>query len=137
MKFKKIALILVMALCLTSTSSVFAANFIDYNESKSLIYVPMWNNTVSVKTLVEESDSEIKASAVVISRNNAEVSGTLYLQKYKRGRWKTVESWSVEGSGFTKISEYYSGSSGKYRTKLSINVGGENITSYSAEKNIN
>ncbi len=136
MKFKKNVLMMVLVLCMSSLSSVFAEE-LKRDGEKIGSFQPMWSNTVSVDTLIEETSSGLSAYAIIVPNNNEKVRGTLYLQKYRNGYWSTVKSWRFSGRDYTEVSKSYSTSSGKYRTKVSVNVGGEHITMYSSSKKIN
>lgn len=134
MKSKKIITALVMALCLSSVSSVFA----EKNAYRANMYEckPMWVNSTAVYTYVEGDRSGLDAYAVITAKKDKNVKGTLYLQKYKSGSWSTVKSWEFSDSGYTEVRKSYTVGSGKYRTKVSVKVGGESITEYSDEKDV-
>ncbi len=135
MRFKKVIFMMVLVLCMSSSSSVFA-NEVKYDVGKGS-YQPMWSNVGFLQTYVEETSLGLDACATIVPNNNQKVKGTLYLQKYRNGYWSTMTSWKFSGRGYTEVCKSYSASSGKYRTKLSVNVGGEYITSYSNSKKIN
>lgn len=84
MKFKKITFMLVLVLCISSLSSVFAAET-ENNSIKLYSYQPRWVNVISIHTYVEETNSGLDAYAIIIPNNDEKVKGTLYLQKYKNG----------------------------------------------------
>ncbi len=134
MRLKKIAFIMVMVLCLGSLSNVYAEDFNEHSVKKSAGYETRWENVFSTKTSINEADSQIIASARIISKNNLKISGRLYLQKKRGGHWSTVKSWGVKGKGLVEVFKKYSGDAGKYRTKLFVNVEGEYITTYSSEE---
>lgn len=139
MKLKKIAFIMVFVLSLGLTNNVYAMERDDFSKSKPLAITlsPYWSNTSSIDILVEKTDSGLKACAIIIpKRVNEKVKGTLYLQKYKNGKWSTVKSWGFSGKGYTSVMKPYSTKYGKYRSKVRVNVGGEYITMYSFEKQI-
>ncbi len=136
MKFKKIVLMMVLVLCMSSLSSVFAEELKSGGE-KTDSYQPMWTNVGLLQTYVEETSSGLDAYAIIVPNNNQKVKGTLYLQKYRNGYWSTVKTWKFSGWGYTDVCRSYSASSGKYRTKVSVKVGGEHITMYSNSKKIN
>ena len=56
----------------------------------------------------------------------------MYLEKYSSGKWTSVTSWSIKGTGNAFLSKSYTGTSGtKYRTKVVVTVNGENATATS------
>lgn len=138
MKFKKIIFLMVIVFGIMTVSDVFAFDnkINDEDISKVLLNNTRWSNVVSINTSVEGSSNKVKANAVIITRDNKNANGRLYLQKKNGRSWKTIKSWKINDSGFIKLNKKYHGGVGKYRTKVYINVEGENITVYSNEKEI-
>ncbi len=128
MKLKKIVSIIVLVFFISSISSVFAND-----NAKDDLSDTRWSNVSSIHTFVVETGSNLNACATILpSDADSKVSGRLYLQKYKNGYWSTVKSWKFSDTGFTNVDNYYNSSSGKYRTKLYVNVKGEKIIVYSS-----
>ncbi|HZJ76454.1 MAG TPA: hypothetical protein VFC70_01980, partial [Oscillospiraceae bacterium] len=65
------------------------------------------------------------------------ISGTMYLEKYSLGRWTSVTSWSLKGTGSVFLSKSYRGTLGvKYRTRVVVTVDGETAVATSGSCNI-
>ncbi len=85
------------------------------------------------------SDNQATVSgSVYASDSSYSVSGRLYLLQYKNGSWTIYKSWAqVTDTGSLAVSHTCTVVSGyKYKTKFVTNVNGENVTKYSAEKEI-
>lgn len=138
MKIKKCVVLLMCVVCLSSISTVFAEEISVDKENFSYSNNYRWENVDSIDTFIENVDSGYNAHAIIVaSEPSINIKGKLYLQKYKNGYWENIRTWSFKGSGFASIKKSFSAYSGKYRTKLKLNVGGESITSYSSEYEIN
>ena len=140
MKLKKYVVLLACVVCLTltSTSTVLAEEISVDKDSFSYSNNYRWENVDSIDTFIENTNSGYSAHAIVVANNpSMNIKGKLYLQKYKNGYWQNITTWSLKGNGFVSIKKPFSAYSGKYRTKLKLNVGGESITSYSSEYEIN
>ncbi len=135
MRFKKIVLIMVLVLCMSSLSAIFA-NEVECNDGKAS-YQPMWTDTASIDTFIKETSSGVNAYVFIIPTNDKIVRGKLYLQKYINGYWATVKSWEFTDRGYTEVCKSHNASSGKYRTKVIANIGGEYVKTYSSAKEIN
>ncbi len=131
-EIQKIVFMMVLVLCMSSLSLVSANEIKSSDEQGS--YQPMWSNVDFIQTYVSYG---LNACATIISSDYESVKGRLYLQKYINGYWSTVKSWEFSGWDYTDVCKSYNASSGKYRTKVYVNVGGEHITMYSNEKEIN
>lgn len=94
---------------------------------------PFWVETNRVSAYIS-SEGTILYPEVNISgtKNNSSISGTMYLEKYVSGTWRSVKSWSFRGIGKVRLEKSYAGKSGtKYRTRVSAAVNGETVTSTS------
>ncbi len=136
MKFKKITFALLILLWSGLVFNAYAMTTNNGNINETIKTDSKYNNVTNIKTLVQKSGSHIIACATIIPRNNYTVKGRLYLQKYNNNYWTSVKSWSIKDSGFISLSKLYSGTSGKYRTKLCLDIEGEYIVLCSKWKNI-
>lgn len=64
MKFKKVVFMMVLVLCMSSLSSVFADEIKNNDEQGT--YQPMWSNVDFIQTYVEETSSGLNACATII-----------------------------------------------------------------------
>ena len=95
----------------------------------------MWSDTLLCKCYISSSGNTITSTLIVTANNtNTSISGTMYLEKYEGGTWKNVNSWNVSGWGQVTRSPTYNGVSGKkYRARISLTVGSDQINSTSNE----
>lgn len=95
----------------------------------------MWSDTMLCKCYISSSGNTITSTLIVTANNtNTSISGTMYLEKYEGGTWKNVNSWNVSGLGQVTMSPTYNGVSGKkYRARISLTVGSDQINSTSNE----
>lgn len=136
MNFKKIFVIL-SALVMVIGISTNTVKAIDFQNSNMVIsnanVKPLWNNTSSIFVDLYSSGRILNAETLIKPySSNADVSGTLYLERLSNGRWITESSWTISGTGSVSISRSYSGTRGNtYRTRVSANVNGERASSTS------
>lgn len=99
------------------------------------VIVRRWANTTMVIPSISNSGSSISVSVLITPKSKTEKSkGTLYLQKYSGRSWETVKSWSIKDSGTVEITKSYTGKSKvKYRTKVVVTTGSDEITATSSE----
>lgn len=95
--------------------------------------IPLWNRISTIipdisvvgNTLYPEVSIKAKSSL-------SSITGTMYLEKYSAGRWTSVASWSLKGTGSVSLSKSYIGTSGvNYRTRVVVTVDGETATAIS------
>lgn len=105
------------------------------NTSEFYVIMPRWASTSVVAPSISKSGRSISASVLISPKNkNIKSSGTLYLERYSGGSWKTVTSWSINKTGTVDITKLYRGKSNeKYRTKVSVTTGEDKITVTSNE----
>jgi len=94
-----------------------------------------WANTTMVVPSISNSGRSISVSVLITPKKKTEKSvGTLYLQKYSGRKWQNVESWSIDDSGTVDMTKSYSGEKKvKYRTKVVVTTGSDEITATSSE----
>lgn len=109
-------------------------------KQKSVIeYNLRWENIGQVEPTIEASGLYLDLLVVIRPLNSSSRSvGTVYLQKYSSGTWKTARSWSFDQTGTVKFSRTVKGVSGtKYRIRVSGTVGGESFSSVSKSVTLN
>ena len=96
---------------------------------------PMWVDADQVFPGIFSSGKKITATLNIrAKKNTTALSGTLYLEESNGGRWRTVASWTFDGTGKFRENYMYSGKSGAtYRTKVVATVGTDSISKYSTE----
>lgn len=140
MKFKISALLFWAVLFLVFCVSMVSPIYIQGNDllEKEFIYQPRWGSIDLINTYIVKTDLGLDACLVILSNNDDEqISGTLYLQLYQFGFWITIKNWSFSGRSNIDICKSYYTNSGKYRTKVLINIDGEQIKAYSNVVEIN
>ncbi len=97
--------------------------------------ITRWVDTTMVIPSISNSGRDISVSVLIKPKKKTEKSvGTLYLQKYSGGKWKTEVSWSIDEEGTVDITKSYTGKSNvKYRTKVVVTTGSDEITATSSE----
>lgn len=96
---------------------------------------PRWTSTTMVAPSISNSGRSISASILISPKQSTtKSSGTLYLEEYADGRWRSVRSWSINQTGTVGITKTYTGKSKtKYRVKVIVTTGVDKITAYSNE----
>lgn len=140
MKNKKAIAATFLAMMVVSVQAlpVYATSFAPPESGQMLEYrtiSPRWTSTTLVAPSISNSGRSISASIIISPKlSSAKSSGTLYLEQYVGGRWKTAKSWSINKSGTVDITKSYTGKSNvKYRVKVVVTTGSDNITAYSNE----
>ncbi len=95
-----------------------------------------YTTSVSAGLTIDAGGSATATGNVVASKTSYSISGTIAIQQYKSGAWSSYKSWPTGTStGKLNVSKTATLPAGyKYRTKLTVNVNGESITTYSSEK---
>ena len=98
------------------------------------VVTPMWVSTNYVRTTASANGTTVNASVVARASNlNTYCSGTLYVDRYQNGSWVCVASWGVSGTGTINTTRRYSGNSGyTYRCRANLQIGSDQIASYSS-----
>lgn len=140
MKNKKAIAATFLAMMVVSVQAlpVYPTSFAPPKSGQMLEYhtiSPRWISTTLVAPSISNSGRSISASILISPKqSSAKSSGTLYLEQYVGGRWKTAKSWSINKSGTVDITKSYTGKSNvKYRVKVVVTTGSDNITAYSNE----
>lgn len=132
---RKTVALLLMTITMVGSISIpaQAAQPISREKPGVIIAEPMWVNTNFAHASLYANGTTLNASVSAQASNlNTYCSGTLYLDKLQNGRWTCVASWGVSGRGYLNVSKSYYGSSGQtYRCRASLQVGSDQITSYS------
>lgn len=140
MKNKKVIAAAFLAMMVVSVQAlpVYATSF-TLPESRQMLenhaISLRWTSTTLVVPSVSNSGKNISASILISPKqSSAKSSGTLYLQQYIGGRWKTAKSWSINKSGTVDITKKHTGKNNvKYRVKVVVTTGSDRITAYSNE----
>lgn len=88
---------------------------------------PLWDSISSISPRISASGTTLYPEVYIVAKSSTgSISGTMYLEKYSSGSWKTVTSWGVKGTSNASASKSYQGTSGtKYRTRIVVTVDGE------------
>ena len=91
------------------------------------IITPMWDNISGISPSISAEGTMLYPEVYIKAKSLfGSISGTMYLEKYSFGRWASVTSWSLKGTGSVFLSKCYRGTSGvKYRTRVVVTVDGE------------
>ncbi len=123
MRKKTLLLALVMIFTLALSSVAVAAEI-----------MPLWDNASKCRPSLSISGSKAYCSLEVDAKNGSDtITATVTLQKLNaNGKYGYVDSWSgLRGTGYLSFSGTGTAStSGSYRIKCDVNVGGESITVY-------
>ena len=97
-----------------------------FNLGDSII-TPFWVNISEIAPRIDAEGTTLYSEVSVTAETpSAKINGTMYLEKYSSGRWQSVKSWSISGTGSLLVSKSYSGVRGTtYRTRVSVTVGSE------------
>lgn len=140
MKNKKVIAAALLAMMVASVQElpVYATSFVPSESGQVLesqIIAPRWTSTTLVVPSISNSGESISASILISPKQSSVKSaGTLYLEEYVGGRWKTAKSWSINKSGTVDITKTYTGKSNvKYRVKVVVTTGSDKVTAYSNE----
>lgn len=95
---------------------------VDYKE-----ITPLWESISGISPSISAEGTTLYPELYVKAKSSSgSISGTMYLEKYSSGRWTSVTSWSLNGTGSVFLSKSYRGTSGvKYRTRVVVTVDGE------------
>ena len=99
------------------------------------IVTPKWNDTYNLICHTSASGRTVYSTLVINATNtNTSISGTMYLEHYSNGSWRTMKSWSVSGKGQVSKFQTYTGTYGyRYRTRVSVQVGSDSVNRTSDE----
>jgi hypothetical protein len=135
MKLKKVCVTVMATVLLiggATTNLTYAAELqesgVDYQ-----IVTPFWDEISSISPYISADGTTLYPEVYIKAKSSSDpISGTMYLEKYSSGKWISVTSWSISETGDAFLSKSYKGSSGyKYRTKVIVNVDGENAVATS------
>lgn len=95
---------------------------------------PRWVNIKNISPYISASGNTLYPEADISAKSStAKITGTMYLEKYASGKWSSVTSWSISGTGSAAASGSYTGTTGvKYRTRVVAKVGSESAGATSA-----
>lgn len=140
MKNKKVIVAILFAMMAISVQAlpVYATSFAPSKSRQMLEHCtisPHWISTTLVVPSISNSGRSISASILISPKESSvESSGTLYLEEYSGGYWKTAKTWSINKSGTINITKSYTGKSNMtYRVKVVVTTGSDKITAYSTE----
>lgn len=91
------------------------------------IVTPFWINITEISPRIDAEGTTLYPEASITAETpSLKITGTMYLEKYASGKWQSVKSWSISGTGSVFISKSNAGVSGTtYRTRVSVTVGSE------------
>lgn len=97
------------------------------------IITPLWINVSDVLPDISAVGNTLYPEVYIKAKSSSgSISGTMYLEKYSSGRWTSVASWNLKGTGNVSLSKSYVGTSGvNYRTRVVVTVDGETVTATS------
>ena len=136
---KKMRLIALLMVCTIFIGTTYiSASAQETNNENSHIQSRLASTVAATTEVTNKSTTITVYVAVLPKSSNVSTKGTVYLQKYSNGSWVSVKSWSLNETGTVAFSRTYTGSSGnKYRSKLSVKVGSDNISTESTTITIN
>lgn len=123
----KIAAFLVIAGSMAITAPALQPQGTQSFSTGDAIITPFWVDIAEISPMLDADGTTLYPEvSVTAETSSAKIKGTMYLEKYSSGRWKTAKSWSFSGTGSVFVSKSYSGVSGtKYRTRVSVTIGSE------------
>lgn len=139
MQVKKTAAFIMMGILAAGMYTIpAAAQTVSTDRSgrtESYEVTPYWDSTILVKPSISKSGHTLSVSVLITPKSSSiKSSGTLYLEQYSGGQWKVVSSWGISQTGTVDITKTYTGTSnGRYRTKVVVTTGTDNITATSDE----
>jgi hypothetical protein len=88
---------------------------------------PLWESISGISPSISAEGTTLYPEVYIKAKSSSgSIGGTMYLEKYSSGRWTSVISWSLKGTGNVFLSKSYRGTSGvKYRTRVVVTVDGE------------
>ncbi|GEM_PF-416047 len=139
MKVKKKAVFVMAGILSAGMYAIPAAaetvTFSQASRLESYVVTPYWDSTILVKPSISKAGRTLSVSILITPKNSSiKSSGTLYLEQYSGGQWKTASSWTINKTGTVDITKTYKGTSKeRYRTKVIVTTGTDNITATSNE----
>src|SRR5690554_2428160 len=93
------------------------------NDNYSIIS-PYWTNISDISVDISANKTTLYPETYIQTKSsNGTISGTMYLERQVSGRWVSVTSWSISGTGSVLLSKTYQGASGtKYRVRVVVTV---------------
>lgn len=103
-------------------------------EVEHQIITPYWNEINNINVDISSNNTTLYPEVYIKAKKSTNsISGTMYLEKYNSGKWTSVSSWNITGTGDVFLSKSYKGTSGyKYRTRVVVTVNGENAVATSS-----
>lgn len=130
MKLKKYgaaAMALALVLVCIVPNAVYAKEVQKQISVDNYMITPLWNSISDISPRISASGTTLYPEVYIeAKKSTGSISGTMYLEKYSGGSWKSVTSWSLKGTSNVSASKSYQGTSGcKYRTRIAVTVDGE------------
>lgn len=93
-----------------------------------------WVEALSARATISKSGTTLYSKAYLQARSSGtSISGTLYLEKYVNGKWRTEKSWRISGTGLLDVQKSKSCKTGvTYRTSFVVYAGTERVEQISA-----
>lgn len=139
MKLKKICIGVIVGLLLVGNGAINAANAMEVQKqtlpfAENQQVTPLWNDISDIFVYLSAEGSNLYPETYIEAKETSgKIAGTMYLEKYSSGKWVSVTSWNISGTGEIFLSKSYKGTSGfKYRTRVVVNVNGENAIATSS-----
>lgn len=134
MKLKRIGAT-ALAIALLGGGGITNATYAMELKGQTLIKVdyqvttPLWESISGISPSISAEGTTLYPEVFIeAKKSSSSISGTMYLEKYSSGRWTSVTSWSLKGTGNVFLSKSYRGTSGvKYRTRVVVTVDGEKV----------
>lgn len=97
------------------------------------VVIPLWESISTIIPDISVVGNTLYPEVSIKAKSpSGSISGTMHLEKYSAGRWTSVASWSIKGTGSVSLSKSYIGISGiNYRTRVVVTVDGETVTATS------
>lgn len=97
-----------------------------------------WTSTTLVVPSIKNTGKNISVSLLIKPKQSKErTKGTLYLEQYDGSGWKEVKSWPISESGTVNVTKTFTvKDKARYRAKVAVTTGVDNISATSTEINL-
>lgn len=129
-KTRKFLLLTLLILLLFPIDSKAVHSNLSYAERIDV--VPLWDNVKRLNVNISNSSNIVNCLLNIRSKENQNIIGTMYLEKFENGRWISIRNWRISGIGNVSRRESSYVSKGySYRVRVQGNVNGEYFSTYS------
>ena len=71
---------------------------------------PLWDSISGISPSISVEGTTIYPEVYIKAKSSSgSIRGTMYLEKYSSGRWTSVTSWNLQGTGNAFLSKSYKG----------------------------